>query len=134
MKYLSTYENTDECKEFLYQNNFISEEEKNDEEYDLLRWFEGDPDWIDIKQPRGYYDRVFFAICHADHKYEGDSVTLTTAECSDDTEAVASYVEGKKRFTRYECETWGTFESDTEHEFKVAYRGGMGCIYRLEYA
>ena len=62
MKYLSIYENDWEVREFLFQNGFITEDEKNDDEYDLLKWFEGDPDWIDIKQPGGYYDRIYFAM------------------------------------------------------------------------
>ena len=84
MKYLSIHENEWECKEFLFQNEFIDENELNDEEYDLWGWFEGDPDWVDIKQPDGNYYRIFFAEFHKDYKYEGESVCICTADCDEE--------------------------------------------------
>ena len=134
MKYLSIYENYWEVREFLFQNGFITEEEKNDDEYDLLKWFEGDPDWIDVKQPGGYYYRIYFATFNPCYKYEGDSVCLHTGDSASDAEPIQQYLENPKTFTGYEPNRWEEMEKDKQHDFKVAFRGGMGYVYSLAFA
>lgn len=134
MKYLSIYENDWEVREFLFQNGFITEDEKNDDEYDLLKWFEGEPDWIDIKQPGGYYCRIYFATFNSCYKYEGDSVCLHTGYSASDAEPIQKYLEDSKTFTGYEPNRWEEMEKDKLHDFKVAFRGGMGYVYSLAFA
>lgn len=131
MKYLSIFENEYECKEFLYQNGFISEDELNDDEYDLLKWFEGDPDWVDIKQPDGHYYRVFFAEFHEDHKYFGDSVCFHTGDSYYERDEVQSFLERTKDYYPLNVQTWEAFEQENKASVKVAYRGGEGYIYNL---
>lgn len=134
MKYLSIYENDWDVREFLFQNGFITEEEKNDDEYDLLKWFEGDPDWVDVKQPGGYYDRIYFATFNPCYKHEGDSVCLHTGDSASDAESIQQYLENPKTFTGYEPNRWEEMEKDKQHDFKVAFRGGMGYVYSLAFA
>lgn len=131
MKYLSIFENEYECKEFLYQNGFISEDELNDDEYDLLKWFEGDPDWVDIKQPDGHYYRVYFAEFHEDNKYDGDSVCFHSGEDLYERGEVQSFLERTKDYYPLNVQTWEAFEQENKASVKVAYRGGEGYIYNL---
>ena len=47
MKYLSIWENPGEVLDFLSKWDFITPDEAT-EDYDLLKWFEGDPDWLEL--------------------------------------------------------------------------------------
>ena len=133
MRYLSIHENYYECKEFLFQNGFIDENELNDEDYDLWGWFEGDPDWVDIKNECGGYYRTFFAKFHKDYMYEGENVCLCTAEDDEEFDAVKAFFDETIEFKCYEPESWESFYNDHESERKYAYRGGRGYVYCLSH-
>lgn len=135
MKYLSIYNNEYEVKDFLLKNGFITQEDFDDEMYDLLVWFEGDPDWVDIKEGDGrYYRRIYFATFHPDWKYEGEQVCIHTGDCESDLTPVREYLENSAKFTGYEPNRWEEMEKDKQHDFKVAFRGGMGMLYALSFA
>lgn len=133
MQYLSIYENEWEAKDFLFQNGFITEEDRDSEDCDLLSWFEGDPSFIDIKQGDGDYFRVYFITFNPCWKYEGEQVCLHTGDSAIDAEPIRQYLENSQTFTGYEPNSWEEMEEDKQHDLKIAFRD-MGYIYTLAFA
>lgn len=79
MKYLSIFEDSYECIEFLRKYDFLPQDFSEDD--DLLRMFEVDPDVLYLE---GSSEPVFFSEFHPDYEWDGDQVVLTTAELQDE--------------------------------------------------
>ena len=128
MRFLSIYNDYPDAMRFLYENDFITREEYGDENYDLLKWFEGDPDFLD-DFTCGIPRRVYFAHFHPDYKLDNEDkiIVFTTAEIEEYHELLEDFFKGGfKKWT----ESVQEFEK-TKADFKIWYRGGSGYVYSL---
>lgn len=121
MKYLSIWENPGEVLDFLSKWDFITLDEAT-EDYDLLKWFEGDPDWLELENDYKYY----FTGFHPDYTYEGEPVILTTSESQEETDYIKGFMENLMNWCKVDVEG---FRAATGA--KIAYRGGRGYVYGL---
>lgn len=121
MKYLSIFEDSYECIEFLRKYDFLPQDFSEDD--DLLRIFEGNPDVLYLE---GSSEPVFFSEFHPDYEWEGDQVVLTTAEWSDEKDAIKSFFERTGEWRRKTCE-----EFEASARTRIKYRGGRGYFYSL---
>lgn len=121
MKYLSIFEDSCECIEFLKKYDFLPQDFSEDD--DLLRMFEGNPDVLYLE---GSSEPVFFSEFHPDYEWDGDRVVLTTASWSDEKDAIKSFFERTGEWLRKTCE-----EFEESKRTRIMYRGGRGYFYSL---
>lgn len=121
MKYLSIFEDSYECIEFLRKYDFLPQDFSEDD--DLLRMFEGSPDVLYLE---GSSEPVFFSEFHPDYEWDGDQVVLTTASWSDEKDAIKSFFERTGEWLRKTCE-----EFKESKRTRIMYRGGRGYFYSL---
>ena len=127
-KVLSVYSDYYEIKDFLLKYDFITDEQYNDDEYDLLVWLEGDCDKLT-------YDgnEIYFGEFHTDYKWDGCFVVLTTGDWCDECKAVEEFFNGEE-WKMFEGESVEEFESLDREKYDIAYyRGGVGPVYALYY-
>jgi hypothetical protein len=124
IKILSVYNDEYEIKDFLLKYDFISEEQHNDEEYDLLVWLEGDCDRMTFDG-----NDIYFGEFHSDYVWDGCKVVICTADCQDEIDELYEFFNG---------ETWVGVSDDIDidvflksEEDKVLYRGGVGPVYAV---
>lgn len=123
-KILSVYSDYYEIKEFLFKYDFISEEQFNDDEYDILVWLEGDCDRMDFDG-----NEIFFSHFHSDYVWDDCQVVICTADGRDELDEILEFYEG---------ESWVMVDDDIDldaflesDEEKVLYRGGVGPVYAV---
>ena len=121
MKYLSIFEDSYECIEFLRKYDFLPQDFSEDD--DLLRMFEGNPDVLYLE---GSSEPVFFSEFHPDYEWDGDQVVLTTASWGDEKDAIKSFFERTGEWLRKTCE-----EFEASARTRIKYRGGRGYFYSL---
>lgn len=128
MKFLSIYNDYLEAKRFLFQNDFITREEYADEEYDLLKWFEGDPDFLE-DYTGGTPVRIYFAHFHPDYKLDNEDkiIVFTTAEYEEYHGIIEDFFKGG--FDRWT--DLPSLFSQMKADLKIWYRGGCGYVYSL---
>lgn len=94
--------------------DFITSDEAT-EEYDLLKWFEGDPDYLEL----GDDYKCYFTGFHPDYTYEGEPVILTTSESQEEIDYIKGFMENLMNWCKVDVEG---FRAATGA--KIAYRGG----------
>jgi hypothetical protein len=88
-KVLSVYNHYYEIKNFLFEYDFISEEQWKDDDYDLLTWLEGDCDSLKMDG-----NTIYFGHFHSDYKWDDCFVVITTADWQDEIDAVFEFFNG----------------------------------------
>lgn len=111
-RYISIYNEYCDAVDFAVEKGWITEAEAQDENLDLLSFFEGDPDVLYVAKDCP----VFFMIC-------GDTI-LTTAEETEDTELLDSWIRDTAKWNRVDAET----SRDTP---RIYFRGGCGYVYNI---
>lgn len=111
-KYISIYNDFSEAVDFALKREWITKEEAEDENLDLLKFFEGDPDVLYITKDYP----IFFMIC-------GDTI-LTTADDNEDTEILDSWIR--------DTEKWVKVDKESDKEVpRIYFRGGCGYWYNI---
>ena len=123
-KILSVYNDYYEIKDFLFKYDFISEEQFNDDEYNLLVWLEGDCDRMTFNG-----NKIFFSHLHSDYVWDDCQVVICTADGCDELNEILEFYEG---------ESWVMVDDDIDidafldsDEDKALYRGGVGPVYTV---
>jgi hypothetical protein len=125
-KVLSVYNHYYEIKNFLFEYDFISEEQWKDDDYDLLTWLEGDCDSLKMDG-----NTIYFSHFHSDYKWDDCFVVITSADWQDEIDEVEGFYNGDEwdRVPNEENFDLDAFlESDVD---QVHYRGGVGPVYAI---
>lgn len=125
-KVLSVYNHYYEIKNFLFEYDFISEEQWKDDDYDLLTWLEGDCDSLKMDG-----NTIYFGQFHSDYKWDDCFVVITTADWQDEIDAVFEFFNGDEwdmvpNDENFDLDAF--LESDVD---QVHYRGGVGPVYAI---
>jgi hypothetical protein len=125
-KVLSVYNHYYEIKNFLFEYDFISEEQWKDDDYDLLTWLEGDCDSLKMDG-----NTIYFSHFHSDYKWDDCFVVITTADCQDEIDEVFEFFNGDEwdmvpNNDNFDLDAF--LESDVD---QVHYRGGVGPVYAI---
>ena len=114
MRTLSIYSDYYEVKEFLLLRRIITREEYENEEYDLLCLFEGDPDYIIEEGETTFFDW-----------YKEDETLIHTNE--EEVSLIEDYLNSSDNWDG--LENWDEFNN--EERPKIAFRNGCGYVYAL---
>lgn len=125
-KVLSVYNHYYEIKNFLFEYDFISEEQWKDDDYDLLTWLEGDCDSLKMDG-----NTIYFGHFHSDYKWDDCFVVITTADWQDEIDEVFEFFNGDEwdrvpNDDNFDLDAF--LESDVD---QVHYRGGVGPVYAI---
>lgn len=125
-KVLSVYNHYYEIKNFLFEYDFISEEQWKDDDYDLLTWLEGDCDSLKMDG-----NTIYFGHFHSDYKWDDCFVVITTADCHDEIDEIFDFFNGDgwdmvPNDDNFDLDAF--LESDVD---QVHYRGGVGPVYAI---
>ena len=125
-KVLSVYNHYYEIKNFLFEYDFISEEQWKDDDYDLLTWLEGDCDSLKMDG-----DTIYFGHFHSDYKWDDCFVVITTAEWQAEIDEIFEFFNGDKWVGVPDDDNFDLdafLESDVD---QIHYRGGVGPVYAI---
>jgi len=114
MKTFSIYSDYYEVKDFLLSKELITNEEYENEEYDLLSLFEGDPDYIIEEGETTFFDW-----------YKEDNILIHTSE--EEIPLIEDYLNNSDNWDG--LDNWDEFRK--EERAKIAFRNGSGYVYSL---
>lgn len=125
-KVLSVYNHYYEIKNFLFEYDFISEEQWKDDDYDLLTWLEGDCDSLKMDG-----NTIYFSHFHSDYKWDDCFVVITTADWQEEIDEIFDFFNGDEwdmvpNEKNFDLDAF--LESDVD---QIHYRGGVGPVYAI---
>lgn len=131
LQFVNVFDDDFELLEYCRENDFFDGEE---DEFDALSFFEGDPDIIKINGETGYFckcgNKVFFYF--DDFKGHAEKMLQIFFTCF----STGVTLGGDSYLSRLSCLPDGILQAETWEEWDklktgIAWRGGAGYIYTL---
>lgn len=125
INYINVSEEPWELYDYMRDHDFLNDGEPNEmpDDFDALRWFEGDPDIFQFEGHRGWFD-------YSPVKTDRAQVCFVYYDGWNDFEDVVDLLDKfwNHQLVNPQKETWEIFD---KIETGVAYRGGVGYVYRI---
>lgn len=127
INYINVIEEPTALYDYMRKYDFLDDDapEEMPENFDKLIWFEGDPDIIKYDGYRGYFD-----FSPVDTKRENICFVWFDCYTEEEWQGVVDLLDKfwNHQLVNPQKETWEIFD---KLETGVAYRGGVGYVYRI---